>query len=302
MPNFFQQITGLLRDPAPDFVFEITEAGIAWARPSLGLPPSFEPLEPGILVVSPLTDNVLKPDALADVIRRITNTAVGRRKGSAVVILPDFCSRVTVLSFDKFPTDPAEQLSLVRFRMKKSVPFDVDSAVVSYHAQPSSGKNNKVDVVVALAALEIVARYEAAFRAAGLHPGCVTTASLAMADLTVTQGITLLSRLAGRHLSVLVISGSTIKLARTVELLDVSADEVLSVLFPTLAYIEDELGSVANRLNLIGFEQAGRIPDWVSELQIPVEPLGPRFGAPTGLNAGVLGYLESIKAGGSKAA
>ena len=32
-----------------------------------------------------------------------------------------------VLAFDQFPTDPREQASLVRFRMKKSVPFDVET-------------------------------------------------------------------------------------------------------------------------------------------------------------------------------
>ena len=65
---------------------------------------------------------------------------------------------------DSFPTDPKEQLSLVRFRMKRSVPFDVESAVVGFHAQGRKGKGT--DVVVVAAALEIMARYEAPFRAA----------------------------------------------------------------------------------------------------------------------------------------
>ena len=78
-----------------------------------------------------------------------------------------------MLDFDSFPTDAKEQLSLVRFRLKRSVPFDVESAAVSYCAQPAADK--KVDVVVVMAPLEIVARYEAPFRAAGMNPGLVTT-------------------------------------------------------------------------------------------------------------------------------
>jgi hypothetical protein len=35
--------------------------------------------------------------------------------------------------------------------MKKSVPYDVESAAVSYFAQPVAGGGKKVEVVVALA-------------------------------------------------------------------------------------------------------------------------------------------------------
>ena len=77
MANLFQKFTGLLQDPAPDFVFEISETGVAWARPALSVPPSFAPIEPGVLAVSPLVDNVLKMDALADQIRAVTGGAAG---------------------------------------------------------------------------------------------------------------------------------------------------------------------------------------------------------------------------------
>ncbi|MDZ4802982.1 MAG: hypothetical protein SGI92_32895 [Bryobacteraceae bacterium] len=296
MATLFDKLGGILKDPPPDFVFEITEEGIAWARPAAGTPPGFAPLESGILNVSPLSDNVLKPDALADKIRSITAGAGGgRKRGTAVIILPDYAARVAVLGFDMFPTDPREQLSLVRFRMKKSVPFDVESAVVGYHAQ-SAGKN-KTECVVAVAALEIVARYEAAFRAAGLQPGWVTTASMAMVELLPEKGVSVLTRLSGRYLSVIVANGQVMRLVRTVELTEVTPDEMMGVLFPTLAFVEDEMGGTADRIYFVGFDAAGRLPDWVSELQVPAETLRSRFGAPGASNAGLLGYLESAGKG-----
>ena len=88
------------------------------------------------------------------------------------LILPDYCTRLAVLDFDSFPSDAAQQLSLIRFRLKRSVPFDVESAAISYWAQPAADK--KMDVVAAVAPLEIVSRYEAPFRAAGMLPGLVT--------------------------------------------------------------------------------------------------------------------------------
>ena len=307
MANLFQKFTGLLQDPAPDFVFEVTETGVAWVRPALAAPPSFTPIEPGVISVSPLVDNIVRMDTFADQIRAVTGGRPARKRGGAVVILPDFSSRVAVLSFDQFPADPKEQLSLVRFRMKKSVPFDVESAVVSYHIQAVSkqaaGKGKgRTDVVVALAALEIVARYEAAFRSAGLHPGQVTTASMAMIELLPVSGISVLARLSGRQLTVLVTNGPAVRLVRTVEVADTSADEILAVLFPTLAYVEDEMGSPADRIYAVGFDTDGRLPDWVSELQLSVEPLRSRFGTPNGTNAGLLGYLEGMNRGSVKAA
>ena len=54
MASLFQKLTRLLADPVPDFVFEVTEAGLAYARPGAATPPVMVPLEPGILSISPL--------------------------------------------------------------------------------------------------------------------------------------------------------------------------------------------------------------------------------------------------------
>lgn len=292
MQALWDRLLNLLQDPQPDYVFEVSEAGIAYARPGSAL--QFRPLNAGVIAASPLADNVLKPDAFGDAIRAITGLGTARKRGRAVLILPDYCARVTVLEFDQFPADPKEQLSLVKFRMKKSVPFDVDSAAISFHPQSTKGPT---DVIVVLAALEIISRYEAPFRAAGLHPGRVTTSALAMAELNHFPGISIAARLSGRVLSVLVMNGATVKLVRTMELTEVNADEILAVLFPTVAYIEDEMSSHPLRLLLCGFEEHGRTPDWSSELGIPVEPLRSRLGLPDQTNAGLMGFLESLTSG-----
>lgn len=292
MASVWNKLVHLLQDPIPDFAFEIAESGIAWARPAAGSLSAFQPLGEGVLSVSPLADNVLKPDAFADKVRAIVSSAgSSRKRRNAVLILPDYCARVAVLEFDHFPSDAKEQMSLVRFRMKKSVPFDVETAAVSFHPQT---KGSVTDVVVVVAALEIVARYEAPFRLAGLHPGQVTTSAIAMAELNRAPGISILARLNGRVLSVLVMNGPVLKLVRTVELPAITDEEILGVLFPTVAYIEDEMSAQPARLVLCGFEQN---PAWTAELGIPVEPLRSQLGAPNGSNAGLIGYLETLNSG-----
>jgi type IV pilus assembly protein PilM len=293
LPNTF---LNLLTDPLPEYAFEVSEAGIAWARLASPLP-AFQPLDADTISVSPLADNVHRADALADKVRGITGGASMKRR-SAVLILPDYCARVAVLEFDNFPTDPKEQLSLVRFRMKKSVPFDVESAAISYFPQAKTGAR-KVDVVVVVAALEIIARYEAPFRAAGLHPGLVMTSLIAMTELNPHTDISVLARLNGRALTVAVMNGASLKLVRCVELPEMTADEILAVLLPTMAYVEDEMGSSPARLLLCGFsDDAG----WQGELNVPIAHLESRFGAPAPFNAGLLGYLQSVTGGGVKAA
>jgi type IV pilus assembly protein PilM len=287
----------LIQDPPPDYIFELSEGGIAYMRPGM-TQPAFEPLEPGVIVPSPMSDNVLKADALSDKVRALAGTATGRKRGRAVLILPDFCARVAVLEFDSLPADPKEQLALVRFRMKRSVPFDVESAVVSFHPQGTKGKG--VEVVVVAAALEIVARYEAPFRVAGLHPGLVTTSGIAMIDLERRPEISVLVRMSGRVLTILVLNSGVVKLVRTVELADLSHEEILGVLFPTMAFIEDHFHAKPARLLFCGM---GDLTGWEEELGAPVEILKTRFGTPSQYNAGLHGYLESVseRAGASAA-
>ena len=246
--------------------------------------------------MSPSHDNVQNPESFAAHIAGLLPKN-GHKRRTAAVILPDYCARVQVLDFDAFPDDAGEQLSLIRFRLRKSVPFDVESAVVSYAPQPR-GPNGKLDVVAALVALEIVTRYEAPFRAAGFTPGFVTTSTLAMLNLAPRSGRAIMLKLSGRVLSVLALDGERLKLARCVELDSVSSDDVLAVLYPTLAYIEDEVSDRAEKLLMCGFGEFGRAwaPAWERELQLPVESLQSRFGAPGPHNAGLLGYLEGVGA------
>lgn len=282
----------LLKDPPPAYVFELSHAGVAFARTGSQPQTGFEAFEEPVLSISPVHDNVQNAAALQAKIGAIA-TPNGHRKRRAALILPDYCARVAVLDFDAFPANADEQLSLVRFRMKKSVPFDIETAMVSYYAQPRAAKDAGIDVVVAIMAREIVARYEAPFRALGIQPGFVTTSALSMLNLVQADGLTLVAKLSGRTLTAMVLDGSVLKLVRCVEMAADSRDEIEDVLHPTLAYIEDELSSKPNRVLLCGFGLLGDslARDWNAH----VEPLRSRLGTPGQNNAGLLGYLESAE-------
>jgi type IV pilus assembly protein PilM len=281
--TIIQSLSRLIKDPPPEHAFEISEAGISYAH---GASTGFQAFEPGTISVSPAADNVLRAEAVLEVIGAIAPASGGKKRRPAALILPDYAARVTVLDFDSFPTVPADQLPLVKFRIKKTIPFDIESAAVSYFVQPTSG-GKKVEVLAVTMAFDIVARYEALFRAAGFHPGEVTTSSLAALNLYKGDGVAVVAKLSGQVLTVTVLSGGTIKLFRCVMLEGSSDDEILAILHPTFAYVEDELASPVRKLILCGFPRG--VPE---ELRCETEPLRSRLGAPGEFNAGLLGYME----------
>jgi type IV pilus assembly protein PilM len=285
----------LLQDAPPTHVFELSEAGIAMV--TLNASPeqtAWQELDPGVLSVSPVRDNIQNADLLLERIRMLAPED-GSRKRRMALVLPDYCARVAVLDFDTLPAGREEQEQLIRFRMKKSVPFDMDSAIVSYYAQPPRGA--KVEVVVAVVAMEILARYEAPFRQLSFQPGYVVISALAALNLVNPGGVSLLAKLSGRTLTVVVLDESTVKLVRCMEMEEGAEEEIESVLHPTFAYIEDELHAKPNRMLTCGFGNGYQdlTGHWQSHWGVEVEPLRSRFGAAGQHDAGLLGYWAGVE-------
>ena len=124
-----------------------------------------------------------------------------------------------------------------------------------------------------MAPLEIVSRFEAPFRAAGLNPGLVTTSSLAALELAPEGGLTMIAKLTGRSLSA---AGAgqepSLKLVRCLELPSSELEDITAVLVPTFVYMEDNLGGRAEKLLLCGFgARDGRSRAAVSPQELAVE-------------------------------
>lgn len=281
--GFADKINGLLADPPPEFGFEVSEAGLAWSSPK---GKGFTPFEPGTLRVSPSEENVLRADAIARAVRDVTGDTAGRKRRTAAVILPDYAGRTTVLDFDSFPAKPEEQETLVKFRLRKAVPFDIDSASVSYYAQPRAG-SKKVDVIASSMSLETLARYEAPFRAAGLHVGFISTSMLAALDAVPNAGCRVVAKLSGLVLALAVTDGGALRLLRTIELPEASPEAIAEHLLPTLTYIEDEWGRKPQSVYAVGFD-----PQWLGP-ELPAEALQGPLGAAQAYNAGLMGWLAA---------
>lgn len=281
--GFVDSINGLMADPPPDFGFEVTEAGLAW---SAAKGKGFTAFDPNTIRVSPSDENILRPDSIARAVREVAGEATGRKRRTAAVILPDYAGRTTVLDFDSFPAKPEEQETLVKFRLRKAVPFDIDSASVSYIAQPRHS-SKKIDVIASSISLETLARYEAPFRASGLHIGFVTTSMLATLNAVPNNGCRVVVKLSGLVLALAVTDNGALRLLRTIELPEASPDAIAEHLIPTLTYIEDEWGKQPLSVYAVGFD-----PQWLAP-EITAEILQSPLGAVQAHNAGLLGWLTA---------
>ena len=301
--NVLNKIRSFVMDPPPEFAFEVSEAGIAWARTAEPSAVQWAPLPEGCISVSPLEDNVKEPRMFEAAVRAITPEGNGHKRPAAL-LLPDFCARVTVLDFDNFPSDAAEQMQLVRFRVKRVVPFDIENAVVACYPQPRAGGGKKTDVVVAVINREVASHFEAPFRAAGFQCGIVTLSALSALSLRGEAGHeqaspSVVAKMSGNVMSLSLLEGTALRMLRCIQLHEASVQEATDVLATTFAYAEDELGARPQVLRLCGIpREADELRRrWSEEFALAVTGMQSRFGAPGAFNAGLYGYLESVEAG-----
>ena len=131
-------------------------------------------LAPG-LKVGNITDRAGVTTAIRTALDRV-GRGVDRIR-DVTLIVPDAAVRVLLLDFDSLPSKVAEALPVVRFRLKKLLPFEVEDAVVSY--QVMSSTKGLVTVLAVAIPREVLAEYEGLVTAAGYVPGAVLPSTLA---------------------------------------------------------------------------------------------------------------------------
>jgi type IV pilus assembly protein PilM len=109
-------------------------------------------LAPGIVVPDLVENNLRQREAVSAGIESVLSS-VGVRSHDVIAIIPDASVRVMMLDFDTLPSDQEEALGVVRFRLKKSLPFDIEKAKVSFHAQKV---RNEVKVVAAVGLASVI--------------------------------------------------------------------------------------------------------------------------------------------------
>lgn len=295
MPKLPRFLDRWLQDPPPHWVVEFSAAGIVRATTAEPFEMRSALLPENALEPSPVDANFRNLGQIQEAFRTLPMALPNGRPPQCALVLPDYSARVSVLDFDEFPASTDEQEPLVRFRLRKIVPYDLDSAQLSFQAQRLA--NGSFAVVTAVCPIPVLAEYETLLRQDRCHPGLVTSSTLALLPLMPSEGISVLAKQSGHVVTVAVCQGSTLRMVRTVEMIEVSWDEVLGLLHPTFAMVEDTMGEAPSSLMLCGFDaDTEALTEALhKEFKVPVAPLQSPLGKPTALNAGVLGYLHGIR-------
>jgi type IV pilus assembly protein PilM len=178
-----------LASPPPDAAVEIAaeRVSVATLAPrGAGLVVqayASEPLPPDAVAPSLTGRNVNTPAAVADALRTACERA-GIRPRRVALVIPDVVARVSLLRFEKLPSRAEDLDQLVRWQLRKSAPFAVEEAAVTY--SPGASAADGTELVTVMARREAVEEYEAACTAIGAHAGLVDLATLGLLNLFAT--------------------------------------------------------------------------------------------------------------------
>ena len=269
-----------------------------------GEPPvlAFAPLHGGVLTPGIEETNVRSPEMLSVAISAALNDVQAKTR-DVTLIVPDTAVRVFVLDFDSLPSKPAEVLPVLRFRLRKMVPFDVEHAGVSYQVLSTSASETRA--LIAVIPGPILKEYEDAVRASGYEPGVVLPSSLAALGAVDSAEPVLAACLSSGALTTVITHGQDLLLYRTLDLPDDPAQRLADAqrdIAVAAAYYEDKLGVRARKLHFGGVGSAEDFGHWlqVNDPELSVVELVPRpsRGAATNLGrlsfAGITGALAGV--------
>lgn len=157
----------------------------------------------------------------------------GDRGKDVTIVVPDTAARVLLLEFDDVPGKAVEALPVIRFRLKKLLPFDADHAAISY--QVMSSERGAVRVLAVAMPREVLEEYEAAIVSAGYAPGAVLPSTLAaLSCLNEPEAAALVVNVVRSGVTTAIVRNGVLLLHRS---LDLSADSGVAVELETAALV-----------------------------------------------------------------
>ena len=235
--------------------------------------------------------NVLEGDAVRQAIAdTLSAVGGGGRSREVIAVLPDAAVRLLIVEFDSLPTDHDEAAGIVRFRLKKSVPFDVEQAAFSF--QIFRGTNG-VKVVAALSPRSVIHEYESAFEDSGFSPGVVLPSVLATLGLVEADSPTMLVKIDPNTTTIAIANGGELLLLRTLDLAGrVTGKELADHIHPSMVFFEDTHRARIESIALTGMSELGGLANELqAETGTPVTSLAQRLTEPDAALSGVAGAL-----------
>ena len=175
---------------APDIAVEIAAGRVSAAaierrggQPSIGAH-AIELLPPNALAPSLISVNTHDRAAVMTALNR-TLERVGRPRRIGLIV-PDIVAKVSLVKFEKVPTSAADLDQLVRWQVRKTAPFPIDEAQVSYVRGMNTPEGQ--EFIVSLARRTVIQEYEGLCAEAGAHAGLVDLATFNVINAVLASG------------------------------------------------------------------------------------------------------------------
>lgn len=136
------------------------------------------PIPPDVVELTMLEPNIKEPDGLARYLIQLLDQAGVNRQRIALT-LPDTLASVSVTELRETPRSRKETVELLRFHLRKSLPFEMEKARVAF--DPVGG--GSPSFLTGIMHEEVVSQYEALLGGLGFHVGSVEISSMSLLNL-----------------------------------------------------------------------------------------------------------------------
>jgi type IV pilus assembly protein PilM len=142
-----------------------------------------ERLPEGAVVPSLNHSNIADRAVVSAVVGRVLGQ-LGQRVTRLALVIPDAASKVSLVKFEKLPSKAEDLAQLVRWQVKKSVPFPIEQAQISWTSGTTDAAGG-TEFVVVLARRDIIEEYESVCRVGSVHAGIVDLATFNLINVAL---------------------------------------------------------------------------------------------------------------------
>ncbi len=215
--------------------------------------------------------NLVAREPIVAALRESLSAVAGRSRDVALII-PDATTRIMLLEFDTLPDKPEDAEGVVRFRLKKSLPFDVDQSAVSFDRQVAG---EGLRIIAAVTPRSVLQEYESAVREAGYNPGTVMPSMIAALGAVDATRPTMVIKVESGTTTFAVADQDQLLLYRALENggAVVTGESLVDDVNTSLVYFEDRYGVTVERLLVSGVQSGQALQAAFSDRAVRVEDL-----------------------------
>jgi len=145
-----------------------------------------EPLPAGAVTPSLTSTNISDRDAVGRAVTAACQS-LGLKPKRIALVIPDVAAKVSLVKFEQTPSRREDLNQLIRWQVKKSTPFPVDDACLTY--TPGARSANGSEFVVVIARREIVREYETVCEQVGIEAGLIDISTIGVINLFLSSNL-----------------------------------------------------------------------------------------------------------------